>query len=132
MDFRFVLALGTIIALSGKALAQGYSGEPQTKVFDAMRAGDRMLGLDGKLPPVGRTVNGANFRNTIGAALLVAHWVDPKFDPTQRAYYYVLVLEIPTPRWTTYDAAFYGIDLPDGVPAAQQERAYTSPIWYSP
>jgi hypothetical protein len=64
--------------------------------------------------------------------LLMAYWQDPDFDPEQRAFYYVLVLEIPTPRWTTYDAAFYGVDLPNRVPPTQQERAYTSPIWYTP
>jgi hypothetical protein len=65
-------------------------------------------------------------------ALMLAYWKDPAFDPTQRAFYYVRVLEIPTPRWTTYDAAFLGVALPEGVPPTQQERAYTSPIWYTP
>jgi hypothetical protein len=60
------------------------------------------------------------------------HWKDPDFDPKQRAFYYVRVLEIPTPRWTTYDAAFFGIKRPDNVPATLQDRAYTSPIWYTP
>jgi hypothetical protein len=59
----------------------------------------------------------------------MAHWKDPEFDPKQHAFYYVRVLEIPSPRWTTYDAAFFGVDLPNDVPASQLERAYTSPIW---
>ena len=70
--------------------------------------------------------------NIIGDALMLAWWKDPAFDPKQRAFYYARVLEIATPRWTTYDAAFYGVDLPKGVPPTQQERAYTSPIWYTP
>ena len=84
--------------------------------------------------PVGNTVDveNATFTNNIGEALLMGYWEDPDFDPEVRAFYYVRVLEIPTPRWTTYDAAFYGLDLPDGVPAAQQDRAYTSPVWYTP
>ncbi len=109
------------------------SGEPQTKVFDVAWSGDREPGADGKLPPVGSTVNGADFTNTIGAAALGGYWVDPEFDPAQRAYYYIRVLEIPTPSWLAYDKAFYGpIDLPDDAVMVQQERAYTSPIWYTP
>ncbi len=77
-------------------------------------------------------VEEATYANTIGDALLFGYWSDPGFDAAQRAVYYVRVLEIPTPRWTTYDAAFFGIDLPKGVPASHQERAYTSPIWYTP
>ena len=108
-------------------------GEPQTKVFDVSWAGDRAPGADGKLPPVGSTVDGAEFTNTIGSALLGGYWVDPEFDPAQRAYYYVRVLEIPTPSWLAYDKAFYGnIDLPEDAVMVQQERAYTSPIWYTP
>ncbi|WP_234455142.1 DUF3604 domain-containing protein [Thermohalobaculum xanthum] len=111
----------------------GADGEPQTKVFDVAWSGDRALGADGKLPPVGSTVQGADFTNTIGAAALGGHWVDPEFDPAQRAYYYVRVLEIPTPSWLAYDQAFYGnIDLPEDAVMAQQDRAYTSPIWYTP
>ncbi len=84
--------------------------------------------------PVGSTVDvaAASYTTGIGDALLMAYWEDPDFDRNERAFYYVRVLEIPTPRWTTYDAAFYGVDLPEGVPAAQQDRAYTSPIWYTP
>jgi hypothetical protein len=84
--------------------------------------------------PVGNTVDveQATYTNSIGDALMLAYWKDPAFDPKQRAFYYVRVLEIPTPRWTTYDAAFFGVALPEGVPPTQQERAYTSPIWYTP
>ncbi|WP_170607953.1 DUF3604 domain-containing protein [Ruegeria arenilitoris] len=109
------------------------NGDPQTKVFDAAWAGDRTPDADGKLPPVGSTVSGADYTNTIGTAGLGAHWVDPEFDPAQRAYYYIRVLEIPTPTWLAYDEAFYGnLDLPDDAVMVHQERAYTSPIWYTP
>jgi hypothetical protein len=74
----------------------------------------------------------ASFNNSIGDPLLTAYWQDPDFDPEHDAFYYVRVLEIPTPRWTTYDAAFFDIPLPDTVPATTQDRAYTSPIWYTP
>jgi hypothetical protein len=109
------------------------SGEPQTKVFEAAWAGDREPGANGKLPPIGSTVDGANYTNTIGRALLAAHWVDPEFDPEQRAFYYVRVLEIPTPSWLAYDEAHFGPqDLPEDAVMEHQERAYTSPIWYTP
>ena len=111
----------------------GDDGEPMTKVFDVAWSGDREPDADGELPPVGSTVDGAEFTNTIGAAALGGYWVDPEFDPAQRAYYYVRVLEIPTPSWLAHDQAFYGnIDLPDDAVMVQQERAYTSPIWYGP
>ena len=74
----------------------------------------------------------ATWTNTIGDPELITVWTDPDFSPNQYAFYYVRVLEIPTPRWTTYDAAFYGIEIPEGAPVSQQERAYTSPIWYAP
>ena len=74
----------------------------------------------------------ATYTNTIGDSLLVTHWEDPDFDPSEPAFYYVRVLEIPTPRWTTFDAAFYDLELPDNVPPTVQDRAYTSPIWYTP
>ncbi|MBD1548730.1 DUF3604 domain-containing protein [Roseibium aggregatum] len=108
-------------------------GSPKTKVFDVAWSGDRELQADGKLPPVGSTVKGADYTNTIGSAALGGYWVDPEFDPEQRAYYYVRVLEIPTPSWLAYDQAFYGnLDLPDDAVMVQQDRAYTSPIWYTP
>jgi hypothetical protein len=110
-------------------------GKTHERIFDVAVSGDRTIGADGRArEPVGNTVDipSASYTNTIGAALLTGHWTDPDFDSAQHAFYYVRVLEIPTPRWTTYDAAFFGIDLPDSVPPTQQDRAYTSPIWYTP
>ncbi|WP_319545295.1 DUF3604 domain-containing protein [Ruegeria conchae] len=108
-------------------------GEPRTKVFNAAWAGRRELDAAGNLPPVDSTVEGAKYTNTIGSAALGGHWVDPEFDPAQRAYYYVRVLEIPTPSWLAYDEAYFGrLNLPEDAIMEQQERAYTSPIWYSP
>jgi hypothetical protein len=82
------------------------SGKTQEKVYDVAWSGNRKPGADGKLPPVGNTVNvkDASYSNSIGAPFLTAYWKDPSFDPKLRAFYYVRVLEIPTPRWTTYDA----------------------------
>jgi hypothetical protein len=109
------------------------SGEPQTKVFEVAWSGDRQPDAEDKLLPVGGTVDGADFTNTIGAAALGGYWTDPEFDPAQRAYYYVRVLEIPTPSWLAHDEAFYGpLELPDDAVMVQQDRAYTSPIWYTP
>ncbi|WP_413830431.1 DUF3604 domain-containing protein [Tateyamaria sp.] len=76
-------------------------------------------------------VEQATYNNSIGAGALEGFWQDPDFDDSQDAFYYVRVIEIPKPRWTTIDAAFYNIPLPDTVPAEVQDRAYTSPIWYS-
>jgi hypothetical protein len=109
-------------------------GENHEKVYDAAWTGSRAPGADGKLPPVGNTVIGARFTNDIGSAFLTAYWQDPDFDASERAFYYVRVLEIPTPTWLAYDKAFYGdeITLPEDALLVHQERAYTSPIWYSP
>ena len=110
-------------------------GNTQERIYDVAVSDDRVIGTDGRCKtPVGNTVNveKATFTNSIGDALLMGYWKDPDFGSGERALYYVRVLEIPTPRWTTYDAAFFGVDLPDGVPATHQERAYTSPIWYTP
>ena len=74
----------------------------------------------------------ATWTNTIGAAELITVWKDPSFDPSLRAVYYARVIEIPTPRWTAYDANRFGVQAPAGVPMTTQERAYTSPIWYTP
>ena len=110
------------------------AGQTHEQVYDLAWSGNRKAGHDGKLPPVGNTVNvkEASYTNSIGAPFLTAYWKDPKFDPKERAFYYVRVLEIPTPRWTTYDAKVFGVALPTDVPATIQERAYTTPIWYSP
>ena len=111
------------------------SGKLQEKIYDVACSDDRAIGANNRCErSVGSTVDvaAASYANSIGDALLMAYWEDPDFDRNERAFYYVRVLEIPTPRWTTYDAAFYGVDLPEGVPAAQQDRAYTSPIWYTP
>jgi hypothetical protein len=86
------------------------------------------------LPTVGNTVDAktANFTNTIGASELGTVWTDPDFDKEQKAFYYARVIEIPTPRWSTIDAFRFGIPIPEGAPISTQERAYTSPIWYTP
>jgi hypothetical protein len=110
-------------------------GETHERIYDVAVSDGRAVGADGRCKePVGNTVDipTATFTNTIGDPLLAAHWTDPDFNPKEPAFYYVRVLEIPTPRWTTYDAAFFGIPLPDTVPATIQDRAYTSPIWYAP
>ena len=110
-------------------------GETHERIYDVAVSDGRYAGADGRVrQPVGSTVDigTATYTNTIGAAGLSAYWTDPDFDPDEHSFYYVRVLEIPTPRWTTYDAAFFGIDLPDTVPATIQDRAYTSPIWYTP
>ncbi|MFV0475295.1 MAG: DUF3604 domain-containing protein [Pikeienuella sp.] len=109
-------------------------GEPQEQVHDVVWSGDRKAGADGKLPPVGNTVDTgtATYTNDIGAPLLDAWWEDPDFDPAERAFYYVRVLEIPTPSWMTYDSVVFGVEVPEGKRKFQQERAYTSPIWYTP
>ncbi len=109
-------------------------GARQERVYDVAWSGGRQRGADGKLPPVGNTVDVANatWTNTIGASELITVWTDPEFDPKLRAVYYARVLEIPTPRWTAYDVKYFGVQPPAGVPMTTQERAYTSPIWYTP
>ncbi|WP_233155374.1 DUF3604 domain-containing protein [Sedimentitalea arenosa] len=110
------------------------NGEMQEKVYDVVWSGDREPGADGKVPLVGSTVDVANatWANTIGSSDLITVWQDPDFDPAQRAVYYARVLEIPTPRWTAYDAAYFGNTPGPEVTMVVTERAYTSPIWYSP
>jgi hypothetical protein len=110
-------------------------GERHEKVYDVAWSGDRSPGADGKLPAVGNTVDveNATWTNSIGSPELITAWTDPDFDPKLRAVYYARVLEIPTPRWTAYEAKRFGIDMPSpNVPMTTQERAYTSPIWYTP
>ncbi len=110
------------------------NGGRQEKVYDVAWSGDRRPGADGKLPAVGDTVDVANatWTNTIGAVELITVWTDPDFDPTLRASYYSRVIEIPTPRWTAYEAKRFDITMSPEVPMTTQERAYTSPIWYTP
>ncbi|MCZ6835078.1 MAG: DUF3604 domain-containing protein [Planctomycetota bacterium] len=111
------------------------SGKTHERVYDVAVSDDRVIGEDGRCRTrVGNTVNlnEATYTNTIGEALLGAFWQDPDFDPDEHAFYYVRVIQIPSPRWTTYDAVFFDIDRPDNVPATIQDRAYTSPIWYTP
>ncbi len=108
-------------------------GRAQEKIFDVAWAGERVIdAASGKLPAVGSTVDvaTATYRNTIGAAELSAVWQDPEFQPQARAFYYVRVLEIPTPRWSTFDAVKLGTAAQE--PAAIQERAWSSPIWFVP
>ena len=125
--------LDRIQVIKGWATADG---KTQEKVYDVAwsDAAKRKPGADGKLPPVGSTVDVANatWTNTIGDPELIAVWKDPAFDPKQRAFYYVRVLEIPTPRWTAYDAKRFGVKPLPGTSMTLQERAYTSPIWYTP
>ena len=110
------------------------NGETHEEVYDVVWAGDRKLDNNGKLPPVGNTVDvkNATWTNTIGAAELITVWKDPNFDPEESAFYYARVIEIPTPRWTAYDAKYFGVQMGANVPMTTQERAYTSPIWYTP
>jgi hypothetical protein len=109
-------------------------GKTHEKVYDVVWSGERKPDANGKLPPVGNTVDvkNANWTNTIGASELGTVWTDPEFDPKQKSFYYARVIEIPTPRWSTYDAFRYGVELPKDAPTSTQERSYTSPIWYTP
>ena len=111
------------------------NGKAHERIYDVAVSDFRKIDADGRCKEkVGSTVNveKAFYDNSIGAPVLQAFWQDPHFDADERAFYYVRVLEIPTPRWTTYDAAYFKIARPKDVPASIQERAYTSPIWYTP
>jgi hypothetical protein len=109
-------------------------GKTHEKVHDVVWSGDRKPDANGKLPPVGNTVDleAANWTNTIGASELAAVWTDPAFDPKEKAFYYARVIEIPTPRWVLYDKVRLGAEIPKEAKLIHQERAYTSPIWYTP
>jgi hypothetical protein len=110
------------------------AGKTQEKIYNVAWSGSRKPNKDGKLPAVGDTVDVANatWTNTIGASELAAVWKDPDFKSTQRAVYYARVIEIPTPTWLAYDRLRFGVEMPKEVPMKHQERAWTSPIWYSP
>ena len=110
------------------------NGDPREKVHDVAWSDQRQPGADGKLPPVGDTVDLSvpSWTNTIGASELGGVWTDPEFDPSLRAFYYARVIEIPTPRWTAYDRVKFNLELPADIPLKGQERAYSSPIWYTP
>ncbi len=112
----------------------GKTGDAQEKIYDVVWSGARAPGPDGKLPPVGNTVDvpTATWKNTIGSPELITVWTDPDFDPSAPAFYYARIIEVPTPRWTAYEAVRFGIKMSDEVPMTTQERAYTSPIWYVP
>ncbi|MGH8863869.1 MAG: DUF3604 domain-containing protein [Burkholderiales bacterium] len=110
-------------------------GRTQERIYDVAVSGGRKIGADGRAKAsIGSTVDVANatWTNTIGAPELIAVWKDPDFDPALRAFYYGRVIEIPTPRWTAYDAKYFGVTMPKEAPMTTTERAYTSPIWYTP
>ncbi|AXI47565.1 hypothetical protein C1J03_17065 [Sulfitobacter sp. SK012] len=109
-------------------------GNTHEKVYDVVWSDEREMDANGKLSAVGSTVDAATatWANTIGASELVTVWSDPDFDAGERAFYYARVLEIPTPPWYLYDVVKYGLEVPEGAPLEHQERAYTSPIWYTP
>jgi len=109
-------------------------GAEHEKIYDVAWSGDRKPDAKGKLPGVGNTVDAKNatYQNSIGSPELSAVWKDPEFDAAVNAFYYARVIEIPTPRWSTRDAAKVGVEIPKGLPASIQERAWSSPIWYSP
>ena len=110
-------------------------GGLRERIYDVAVSDDRVIDANGRSrTAVGNTVDVANatWTNTIGDPELITVWEDPDFDPSQRAFYYVRVLEIPTPRWNAYDARYYGVASPEGARTMEQERAYTSPIWYAP
>ncbi len=110
-------------------------GKLKERVYDVVVSDGRKIGKDGRCKkPVGNTVNvkRATFKNTIGKPVFLTYWKDPDFNPKQRAFYYVRVLEIPTPTWIAHDVAFFGVKAPKEAVLVHQERAYTSPIWYTP
>jgi hypothetical protein len=110
------------------------NGVQQQKIYDVAWSGQRRINAAGKLPAVGNTVDAAKgtYANSIGAPELSTAWTDKEFDPALHAFYYARVMEIPTPRWSTRDAARLGVPIPGGLPVSIQERAWTSPIWYTP
>jgi hypothetical protein len=129
---HLLFVLGLLLIVKGWV---DKNDKPQERIYDVAVSGGRKIEADGRCKtPVGSTVNVENafWTNTIGAPELIAVWKDPDFDPAQRAFYYVRVIEIPTPRWTAYDAKRFGTKPLPGTTMTLQERAYTSPIWYTP
>ena len=124
-------SLDRIQIIKGWANKDGTLAE---KVYDLNWSGDRKVNAQGKVPAVGNSVNlkDASWDNSIGATELKAVWADPDFNPELEAFYYARVIEIPTPRWTLFDQVRYGAEIAKDVPLTNTERAYTSPIWYSP
>jgi hypothetical protein len=111
------------------------NGQTEELIYDVVCSDDRTIAGHRCERPVGNTVNvaDASYTNSIGDPLLTAHWKDPDFDPDQHAFYYIRVLEIPKPSWQAHDAKYYGISkISEEVPMTVQDRAYTSPIWYTP
>jgi hypothetical protein len=110
------------------------AGKQHEKIYDVAWSGDRKLNADGQLPAIGNSVDlkTATYTNDIGAPQLATGWTDPDFKPEENAVYYARVLEIPTPRWNTYDAVREKMPPLTRVPAIIQERAWSSPIWYTP
>ena len=111
------------------------SGKTHEQIYDVAVSDGRKIDKEGRCKKtVGNTVDvkEAIYSNSIGDPMLFGYWKDPDFNAQQKAFYYVRVIEIPTPRWTTYDAKFFGVERPKDVPASIQDRAYTSPIWYTP
>ena len=122
--------LDRVQIIKGWVNAEGTSEE---RIYDLAVSDDRTINEEGRCTtPVGNTVEGTTYTNTIGASVLTACWTDPDFVASQRAFYYVRVIEIPKPSWQAYDAAFYGLTPSAEIPMELQDRAYTSPIWYTP
>jgi len=136
---RISLSLAALLMITSGVWAADSTGEPGRvagkKIYNVALSDKRKADpKTGKAPPVGNTVDikTAKYTNSIGDTKLSAVWTDPDFDPKQRALYYVRVLEIPTPRWSTYDAVKLGVEPPKGVSPVIQERAWSSPIWRTP
>jgi hypothetical protein len=110
-------------------------GELHERIFDVAVSDGRKIGADGRCTtPVGNTVDvpNATYKNTIGDALLMGWWKDPAFNPQERAFYYIRVIQIPSPRWTAYDAKHFNVRMAPNVPMVTQEHTFISPIWYTP
>ena len=111
------------------------AGELHERIYDVVVSDGRTIGADGRCKEdVGNTVDvkNATFTNSIGDALMMGYWKDPDFDPEESAFYYVRVIEIPTPRWNAFDEKYFGVKGPEEAPLTTTERAYTSPVWYTP